>query len=279
MLIKIVHRKNISILLNTLRNTNLCMNERENCLKRMKQWNWKSVIGVVLFISLVISIGYTIIKIAITPEQVAPDSVPREDYILMLLQCSLGLALMALPSFIAKKFSLEIPNYMYVLFFIFLYCSIYLGEVHRFFYRVHGWDSILHAFSGVMLGTLGFALVSIINDAHEVNVHLSPLFVALFALCFAIAAGTIWEIYEFSIDFLAGMNMQKYRLADGTLLVGQAALMDSMKDLIIDTVSALLVVVVGYFSIKKKRVASMVAQEESEQGKEAQQQRENEVML
>ncbi len=215
-------------------------------------FNSKKILGYILILSLVFSVAYTIYKVAVTPDTVATDEVPRADYVLMLLQCCLGLLVMAVPSLVQRRFSIDIPNYMYVLYYIFLYCGIYLGEVQRFFYRIPYWDSILHAFSGAMLGALGFALVSILNDADTVKVHLSPAFVALFAFCFALAAGAVWEIYEFTGDSLFGLNMQKFRLADGTLLVGQAALADTMKDLILDATSALVVTFVGYFSSKEK---------------------------
>ena len=73
----------------------------------------------------------------------------------------------------------------------------------------------------------------------------------LFAFCFSVALGSIWEIYEFAADGLVGMNMQKFMLADGTLLVGHAALADTMKDIIVDVLGSLLASVIGYFSIRK----------------------------
>ena len=118
---------------------------------------------------------------------------------------------------------INIPNYMYVLYFIFLYCAIYLGEVRNFYFVIPHWDTILHAFSGAMLGALGFSLVSILNGSKRLRLKLSPFFIALFAFCFALAAGSVWEIYEYTFDGLLTLNMQKYALEDGTLLVGRAA--------------------------------------------------------
>jgi len=133
------------------------------------------------------------------------------------------------------------------MYFIFLYCAIYLGEVRNFYYIIPYWDLILHAFSGAMLGALGFSLVSYFNDMEVLETHLSPFFVALFAFCFALASGAVWEIYEFLADSLLGTNMQKFILADGTVLAGHAALRDTMTDLIVDALSALTVTVIGYY--------------------------------
>ena len=138
------------------------------------------------------------------------------------------------------------------MYFAFLFCAIYLGEVRNFYYIIPHWDTILHAFSGAMLGAFGFTLVNILNDSERVKVTLSPAFIALFAFCFAVAVGAVWEIYEFSGDELFGLNMQKFRLSDGTELIGHKALRDTMKDIIIDTIGAAIVSLMGYFSLIAK---------------------------
>ncbi len=217
-----------------------------------KKPNWKKIIGSIVFISLFFSIGYSSFKILVTPENIQKTDVHthlKSDYVLMLLQCLLGLAVLGLPRILERKWSFEIPNYMTTLYFIFLYCAIYLGEVHDFYYVIPHWDDILHAFSGAMLGALGFSLVTILNDSKKAKVSLSPLFVALFAFCFALAAGTIWEVYEFAGDGLFSLNMQKFKLPNGTVLSGHAALSDTMYDIIIDALAAFGVSVIGYLSL------------------------------
>ncbi|MBQ5777962.1 MAG: hypothetical protein IIV97_03985 [Oscillospiraceae bacterium] len=222
-----------------------------------KNINWKKAIGIFVILTLFFSIVYSITKIILSPaaENVSGDGHFKSDYVLMLFQCILGLLVIGLPSFLERRWSFEIPNYMTILYFIFLYCAIYLGEVRNFYYLIPHWDTILHAFSGAMLGAFGFALISILNDSERVKVALSPLFVCIFAFSFALAAGAVWEIYEFSGDALLGLNMQKFREADGTLLIGHAALSDTMKDLIIDAVGAGAVVLTGYLSffIKQRK--------------------------
>ncbi len=220
----------------------------------MKKHNVKKTIGIFVLLTLTFSIVYSVIRIINAPEVGVSDGGHlKSDYILMLLQCLLGLVVLGLPSTLERKWSFEIPNYMSILYFIFLYCAIYLGEVRNFYYLVPHWDSILHAFSGAMLGAFGFTLVTILNDSERVSVTLSPLFVCLFAFCFALAVGAIWEVYEFTGDGLFGLNMQKFRTADGTLLIGREALSDTMKDIIIDSVGAFIVVAIGYLTLLKRR--------------------------
>ena len=143
---------------------------------------------------------------------------------------------------------------MYILYFVFYTVQYILGGKELYFLIPH-WDSILHAFSGAMLGALGFSLVSILNGSKRLKLNLSPFFVSLFAFCFALAAGTVWEIYEYTFDGLLSLNMQKFALEDGTLLVGRQALSDTMKDLIVDALSALIISIIGFFTIKKDKLA------------------------
>ncbi|WP_223156180.1 hypothetical protein [Desemzia incerta] len=215
---------------------------------------WKDRVGQIVLILLGISVIYAVYMLFTAPSGVPDNGFEKvkSDYVLTLLQCLVGVIVMFIPSVIEKKFSVDIPDVMEMLYFLFLFCAIYLGEVRDFYYRVPSWDLILHMFSGAMLGALGFVLVSFFNDSEKVNMQLSPIFVTLFAFCFALAAGTLWEIYEFLADGLLGTNMQKFITADREVLVGRDALADTMEDLIVDALSSLAVCIIGFFTLKKK---------------------------
>lgn len=219
-------------------------------IKRLKFSRWAFIF---VLLSFVVSIGYVTVMLCITPggeNAVSYSGRHRSDYLLMLLQCCLGVLALFLPSFLSHRFKIRIPSGMLIMYVVFLYCAIFLGEVRSFYYAVPFWDSILHFFSGGMLGCLGFSVVRILNNDKKVPVTLSPAFVAFFAFCFAIMIGAFWEIYEFTGDGLFGLNMQKYMLENGTQLVGRAALGDTMKDIIVDFCGAGLACIIGYFSIK-----------------------------
>ena len=228
----------------------------------MKKSRVSEITGRILLFSLVISIVFSAVRLAMAPSQI-PDGMEhmkvKSDYLLMLIQCTLGLCVMMLPTVIERKWQLGITNAIYVLYYIFLYCAVFLGEVFEFYYLVPHWDTILHFFSGAMLGALGFILVDILNRNEKVRVSLSPLFVAVFAFCFALAAGAVWEIYEFTGDSLLGLNMQKCLTEHGQALMGYDALRDTMKDIVVDAAAAFGVSVFGYFSIAKKKRAMEVS--------------------
>lgn len=218
-----------------------------------KKFLLKNCLFWVLLVSLAGSIVFAAYKAAVTPAELADGGRLKSDYVLMLLQCALGLVVMFLPSALERRLNKSIPNYMSAMYFIFLYCAIYLGEVRSFYYIIPNWDTMLHAMSAMMLGALGFSLVSILNDSPGARVDLSPNFIALFAFCFALTVGALWEIYEFSFDGLLGLNMQKFRLESGEALIGRAALADTMKDIITDALGALLIAVIGRLAMAKRR--------------------------
>ena len=203
-----------------------------------------------VLISFAIPIAYLIVKIILMANGKIQDTRPISDYILMLLECTLGIVVINLPSLLERKFNFEIPKNLFITYLIFLYCAITLGEVRDFYYKVPHWDTILHALSSLMSGTFGFMVVDILNRDRHTKVNLSPLFVALFAFCFGCTIGSLWEIYEYSFDGLLNLNMQKFRLENGTELVGHSALNDTMKDIIVDTLGALAASIIGYFQLK-----------------------------
>lgn len=222
-------------------------------MKRQKrERNWGKIFTIAVLLSFVAPIGYLAVRII---SGGAADGVGRgrEDYVLMLLQCLLGIAAILIPIRLMRRWDVEIPRVMFILYIGFLYCAIFLGEVRSFYYLVPHWDTILHTCSGAMLGALGFSMIAIFNNTERIPLNLSPLFIAVFAFGFAMALGAVWEIYEFSADALFGTNMQKFALDDGTPLIGQAALKDTMKDIIVDALGALVMSIVGYISLKYKK--------------------------
>lgn len=222
----------------------------------MKKINWRKCLSYFVMMSLIFSIVFIVMTMIAAPSVADPNQPHvriKSDYVLMLSQCIVGVFAMLLPGLLKKKINLEIPSNMIILYVLFLYCAIYLGEVRSFYYTVPHWDTILHTFSGAMLGALGFSFVSFLNNAEKVPMHLSPMFVVVFAFCFAITLGVVWEVYEFTADGLLGTNMQKFGLEDGTGFIGRAALVDTMKDLIVDAVGAFVMSVIGYISLKYKK--------------------------
>jgi hypothetical protein len=144
-----------------------------------------------------------------------------------------------LPSIIEKEFKFDLPSEFEVAILILICGSLYLGEIHAFYYKIWWWDIFLHGFSGITIGAIGFTLIYILNRHTNVAMSLSHTFVAIFAFCFAMSIGALWEIFEYIMDVTFGLNMQK------------SGLNDTMGDLMITAVCGFFVSVVGYFYMEK----------------------------
>ena len=231
----------------------------------------KNIIAFILFLTLVFSVIFSLVKFLLAPEEIIEGEKyekVKSDYLLMLTQCFLGLVVMSLPTIITHKLRLMVPNAMCILYYIFLYCAIFLGEIFSFYYLIPHWDLYLHAMSGAMLGALGFILIDWLNKDEHVKLSMSPVFVSVFAFSFALAVGALWEIYEFSFDTILGLNMQKFRNEDGSLLIGSDALKDTMEDLIIDAISAAAVAILGpvtniKFKNRKKKEKQLTSEDQT----------------
>jgi small basic protein len=153
---------------------------------------------------------------------------------------------MLLPNILGKRFDVRIPAEFEVLALVFVFAALFLGEVRGYYERFWWWDIALHTSSGFLLGILGFLLVYVLNENNRVELHMRPHFVALFAFLFSVAMGAVWEIFEFAMDQLLGMNMQKPMFDD------PSGLTDTMWDLIVDTVGALIISLLGWWHSKCK---------------------------
>lgn len=177
---------------------------------------------------------------------------------LIIFQTVFGLFAVNLPIILTRRFNMIIPGIFSTAYTLFLFASIFLGEVLMFYYRVPFFDDVLHLSSSMMLGLFGFSAVEMLCGKRKSEIGMPPFFSALFSAAFAISIGVLWEIYEFTFDGLLGLNMQKFAVECGgggealTNLVGRAALADTMTDVIVDTVGAVTIAVIGYISLKRK---------------------------
>lgn len=220
-----------------------------------KLTHMEKVERVVFWIVLVSLIGtfiYNLVGVFVSPKPGHQEAFDKttEDYVLTLLMCSFTLFVIFLPSILNKAFKMVVPTFMNIVFIIFLYCASYLGEARDFFYKIPDWDVYLHTCSSAMLGALGFSVVFILNKDRQLN--LNPFFVFLFSLCFAFALGAFWEIIEYVLDVIFHTNSQKFMTEDGIPFVGQAALKDTMEDLMIDFCGAFTMSLIGLISLRKK---------------------------
>ena len=144
-----------------------------------------------------------------------------------------------LPSLVSRTIDLHYPSAFEVFGVLFIYASLYLGEIHKFYTKFWWWDVVLHMTASLAFGAVGFSLVYVLNASKKRAVKLSPFFISMFAFTFAISLGVLWEVIEFALDAFLGLNMQK------------SGLRDTMGDLMVDSLGAFLISGLGYGYVKK----------------------------
>jgi len=149
------------------------------------------------------------------------------------------------PGVLGRRFRVHIPAEFQLLAVVFVFAALFLGEIQSYYVRFWWWDIALHTSSGLLMGILGFLLVYVLNESENLDIHMRPHFVALFAFLFAVAVGTLWEIFEFAMDQVVGTNMQKPMLGDSS------GLTDTMWDMIVNALGALTISALGWWYMKR----------------------------
>ncbi len=96
------------------------------------------------------------------------------------------------PLFLGHRYNIHLPAEFQILAVLFIFASLFLGEIHHYYERHWWWDLVLHGSSGLLLGIFGFLLVYLLNESDRTSLDLAPRFVALFAFLFAVAVGVMW---------------------------------------------------------------------------------------
>lgn len=197
--------------------------------------------------------------------------------------CILTLVLLMMPSLIQVNLKIELPTALEITMLIFIFAAEILGEIQAYYIRFPFWDTLLHTLNGFLAAAIGFALVDILNRSERFSIQLSPVFVAIVAFCFSMTIGVLWEFFECGMDQFFGLDMQKdtvvhsirsvmldptnsnipVRIDDITEVTvnGESlglggyldiGLLDTMKDLFVNFIGAVVFSVIGYFYVRNR---------------------------
>ena len=199
--------------------------------------------------------------------------------------CLLTLVLFLLPTILEKKLQVDLPNALEIIILLFIYAAEILGEIRAFYTTFQGWDTMLHTLNGFLCAAIGFCLVDLFDRSERFSLTLSPVFMAIVAFCFSMTIGVLWEFFECTVDYVLLLDMQKDTVlntistvmldptgGNQTVIVrditdvilvteeGQVALglggyldvglLDTMKDLAVNFVGAVVFSIIGYFYVK-----------------------------
>ena len=126
--------------------------------------------------------------------------------------CALTLILFLIPIIIERKLNIKLPNTLEIIIFLFIFSAEILGEVQNFYGIFKHWDTILHTLNGFLCAAIGFSMIDILNRNDKFHKRLTPVFVALVAFCFSMTVGVLWEFIEYGMDKTFNTDMQKDRL-------------------------------------------------------------------
>lgn len=126
--------------------------------------------------------------------------------------CALTLAMFTIPTFITNKFSIELPSFLEITVYLFIFAAEILGEIQNFYGIFKHWDTILHTLNGFLCAAVGFSLIDILNRKERFHIKLSPIFLGLVAFCFSMTIGVLWEFFEYAADRYFLLDMQKDRV-------------------------------------------------------------------
>ena len=209
-----------------------------------------------------------------------------------LFTCFLTLVLLLVPAFVSKSFKVNLPSTLEVIVLLFVFAAQILGEIQCYYIKYPMWDTMLHTVNGFIFAAVGFALVDVLNQNEKIKFTLRPVYMAIVAFCFSMTVGVLWEFFEYFADCFLHTDMQKDRIVshitsvmldpsnsntpvtiDGitdVLVNGQylglggyldIGLHDTMKDLFVNFIGAVVFSIIGYIYVKnrgrKNTIASM----------------------
>ena len=206
--------------------------------------------GTILILSTLLLIGQ-IISIIFLDSDVAVGHVAFQ-----LFENLLMIIVTLVPVSLGRTINVQMPKAMEIAFVGFCFASLVMGDLLDFYGRFPWWDIVLHGISGIMLGILGYAVFNFLNGNAA---PASPLYLSLWIICFAMASGAIWEIWEYITDGIFGLNSQEFLTTGGTFdsttpLHGRDALKDTMEDLMLDFMGATTIAFITYFNNRRRTI-------------------------
>ena len=205
--------------------------------------------------------------------------------------CVLTIVLLYIPSWLQVKLHIELPPPLEITILCFIFAAEILGEVNAFYVNVPNWDTMLHTLNGFLAAAVGFSMVLLLNDDERLTFDLSPFLLALVAFCFSMTIGVLWEFFEFGMDYFFHTDMQKdtvinsiYTVAldptrtnkvvavkgiQDVVINGESlglggyldiGIIDTMKDLFVNFIGAVVFSVTGFFYARSKGEKRTAAQ-------------------
>lgn len=254
--------------------------ERKERIDWARQSQWRSIKNKKLVLTV-----YLVLRILVALTMLAQIFNGHYENVYI---CILTLILFMLPSFVERRLHVDLPDTLEIIILCFIFSAEILGEIQEYYLIIPFWDTVLHTINGFLFAAIGFCLVNLLNDNKKVSLSLSPFYIAVMAFCFSMTIGVLWEFFEWSVDLIFKTDMQKdtiltaihtvnldpgghnvayhaTQIADTILVYADGSqqamglggyldigLMDTMKDLLVNFIGAVVFSFIGYFFVKSK---------------------------
>ena len=106
--------------------------------------------------------------------------------IFTIVQLLAMLFVLRIPAFIQEIYHFKIPYLLDFVLITFAFSGFILGDVFNFYGRIPYWDSVLHAFSGVVIAYVGFIVIEYLDKEYTIPLSVSPLFMSLIVVSVAL---------------------------------------------------------------------------------------------
>jgi hypothetical protein len=159
------------------------------------------------------------------------------------------IVLIVVPTFLLRQNRVYVPPEFQLVAAAFVWLSLYLGSARDFYYRFPWWDTALHLGSGFLLGFIGWIVLFLLLETDRLPRNINRSLVFIFSVSFAVTLGVAWEILEFVLDLAwPYLNMMSH----------ETGVTDTMLDLILDSVGAVAVGIMGYAYSRTGRFSFLV---------------------
>lgn len=148
---------------------------------------------------------------------------------------AMALAITFIPAVLRRKYDFPLDPWLglWITTAVFLHT---LGSA-GLYGQIPRWDNLTHAMSATLIAGAGYTAARAI-DLHSDEIHVPQRFVFVYIFVVVLSFGVLWELFEFGLDVVAdetGMTMP----------LAQKGLDDTVRDLMFNSLGALLIAVFG----------------------------------
>lgn len=110
--------------------------------------------------------------------------------------------------FLKKVFKINLNIYSRILLSLLIFLAQCLGTTLNFYDLYDNWDLIVHFIFGIVMFIVGYDIFSNL-DKRYCDIKLNKKIKIIFTILFALSVGSIWEMYEYSVDGILNLDTQR----------------------------------------------------------------------